>query len=398
MSAPTDRDQVPGVKCSRSARGGVIIDLFAGPGGWSEGLRSLGLHDFGIEFDAAACATRYAAGHATWQADLRTVDPLMFRPLGIEGLIASPPCQSFSAAGKRKGLEDERGELVWLPMAWVQVLMPEWVAMEQVPEVLPIWKQTARVIEEYGYRTWTGVLNTADYGVPQSRERAILLAHRRRSVAPPAPTHTEKPLGEGLFGGDLQRWITMAEGLGWGATERPSPTIPAGKTGDGRVYGSDGHGSAQTLIREREAGRWVQRERSGDRSEEGFDPHAIPCQTITSKARSWQVWPWERPATTVCGDPRLSPPGYRGKPTDYAQDGTYKGERSMDEAIRLSAEEALVLQSFRPDYPVQGSRTKQFQQIGNAIPPALATAIIATLVDPPSAPASDDFPSKAAGE
>lgn len=50
------------------------------------------------------------------------------------------------------------------------------------------------------------------------------------------------------------------------------------------------------------------------------------------------------------------------------------------DAIRLSVADALVLQSFRPDYPVQGTKSKQFEQIGNAIPPRLAAAILEALI------------------
>ncbi|MCY0963541.1 DNA cytosine methyltransferase, partial [Streptomyces sp. H27-H5] len=74
---------------------GQILDLFAGPGGWSEGLRALGLRDIGIEIDASSCATRAAAGHTTIRADVAAYPtaPLHGK---VTGLIASPPCQTFS--------------------------------------------------------------------------------------------------------------------------------------------------------------------------------------------------------------------------------------------------------------------------------------------------------------
>ena len=85
------------------------------------------------------------------------------------------------------------------------------------------------------------------------------------------------------------------------------------------------------------------------------------------------------PATAICGDPRVSPPGYRGRADDYAEDGSYVGERSMDNAVRVTLAEALVLQSFPPDYPVQGTKTKQFEQVGNAVPPLLAWHVLRAL-------------------
>ena len=77
-----------------------IVDLFAGPGGWSEGLSLLNFAELGIESDEVACQTRRAAGHSTVEADVASLDPGEFE---ADGLIASPPCQAFSAAGKRSG-------------------------------------------------------------------------------------------------------------------------------------------------------------------------------------------------------------------------------------------------------------------------------------------------------
>lgn len=108
-------------------------------------------------------------------------------------------------------------------------------------------------------------------------------------------------------------------------------------------------------------------------------PMDRPAPTFTGK--SGHQWCFFRPATTVCGDPRLSPPGYRGRPEDYDEDGEYQGKRSMDDAIKLTVSEALILQSFDPDYPVQGTRSKQFEQVGNAVPPLLAMRVLEAATD-----------------
>src|SRR5512134_2150164 len=80
------------------------IDLFAGAGGWDLGARELDLDPLGIECDDAACATREAAGLRTIRADVSELDPADFAP--CELLIASPPCQAWSVAGKQVGRED----------------------------------------------------------------------------------------------------------------------------------------------------------------------------------------------------------------------------------------------------------------------------------------------------
>ena len=100
----------------------MILDLFAGPGGWSEGLRSLGLRDIGLEWDRDACLTRRAAGHRTIRADVAAypTEPFVGK---VSGLIASPPCQAFSMAGKGDG----RAEIAHLHAA-VEACRDGWSA------------------------------------------------------------------------------------------------------------------------------------------------------------------------------------------------------------------------------------------------------------------------------
>lgn len=193
----------------------MILDLFAGPGGWDEGLRILGRSDVvGVEMDKATCETRVAAGHETVSADVRTLDPADY--YGWEGLIASPPCQTFSAAGLQHGLADLRGQLVYEVLRFAEGMRPAWIACEEVKEVLPIWRAFARELRGLGYYTWAGLLNAADFGIPQSRKRAFLLASRQ-PFNPPQPTHTKQSAGT-LFG-DYAPWITMAEALGLQAAD-----------------------------------------------------------------------------------------------------------------------------------------------------------------------------------
>lgn len=323
----------------------AVIDLFAGPGGWDIGARAAGIHTIGIEHDATACATRAAAQLATIRADL-----YHYPPQPCEGLIASPPCPAFSTAGKRAGhndiealqvllarptigstdrqqWSDPSSELIAQTARWAH-LASDWVAMEQVSPVLPVWQALAEGLRSAGWRSaWAGVLNSADYGVPQTRRRAILIAHRARVVGPPEPTHAEAPT-KTLFGSGLLPWVSMAEALGWG-------TIAEIAT------------------------------RGLDSAAKNRFSTCGPSGTLTCSARSWV---FTRPATTICCDPRVSPAGHRDRAG---------GERQYSEGtVRLEPWEAGVLQSFPPDYPWQGTRTAQFRQIGNAVPPLLAQRIL----------------------
>ena len=175
-----------------------MVDLFSGGGGgWCLAARALGLTSVGIEWDKPSCATRAASGLLTIRADVATYPPE--RLTGVRGVTGGPPCQSFSSAGKRKGMADPRGQLVHEPIRWVRAVGPRWVALEQVPEVLIYWRRVAGELRALGYSAWAGILNAADYGVPQIRKRAILLASLDREVQPPEPTHS-KTGHAGMFG------------------------------------------------------------------------------------------------------------------------------------------------------------------------------------------------------
>lgn len=420
----------------------MIVELFAGPGGWCEGLKIIGRSDvIGVEWDKAACQTARAAGHRRIRADVATLDPatLARRAGTVEGLIASPPCQAWSMAGKRAGeldranchrladrmaegddtttwtrWEDHRSPLVCQPVRWARDLQPDWIALEEVPAVASLWNHFARILDLWGYHVWTGDLCAADYGVPQTRTRRILLAHRTRSVGPPPPTHARHAHGGDLFGGETLPWVSMADALGWGFDTEPSATVSGGGGGGGGAEPFANHAYRQRL---------ADHVRTRGASESGGNEFPVdqPSWAVTSKARSWVVdrrtktggqwvvrpdetppvyvngnqpnagrrsadepaptvlfghrandvrWVYERPATTVAGDPRVAPPGHRDRAG---------GERQHTESIRVTVRDAAILQSFRADFPWHGTRTKQFEQIGNAVPPRLAALGIGEL-------------------
>lgn len=86
----------------------------------------------------------------------------------------------------------------------------------------------------------------------------------------------------------------------------------------------------------------------------------------------------ERPATTVQGDPRLGRPGHKDRDRGEAQFAM--------ESVRITVAEAATLQSFPPGYPFQGSQTKRFEQVGNAVPPRLAAHLLAMATGLPLPP------------
>ncbi|MCX4826336.1 DNA cytosine methyltransferase [Streptomyces sp. NBC_01142] len=340
-----------------------IVDLFGGPGGWDVAATQLGLSVTGIEHDHAACETRRAAGLDTVEGDVRAYSPSDF-PTATD-LIGSPPCQPYSIGGKGAGrraldtvlhfasqlaarkdiraglatLDDERTGLVLEPLRWVLEALDtgrpyRTVMLEQVPTVLPVWDSIAAILRCEGYTVVTGRLHAEEYGVPQTRARAVLVARRHDEddeAVLPAPTHRRYARSTDQDGGnpDLLPWVSMAQALGWGMTHRPALTVAVGTAAGGPDPSCvGGSGSRATLYGERDAGRWI------------ADTRLVDADSL---------------------------PAYRG------------GRKDM---IRVSVADAAALQTFPPTHPFQGTRTKQYEQVGNAMPPVFAEAVIRRAMAP----------------
>lgn len=243
-----------------------VVDTFAGVG-WAVALKSLGITEVGIELDAMTWRTRRRHGFRTLNADVARVDPRKYE--GTKGFIGSPPCQAWSTAGEQMGHEDPRGALVWEPLRWVSVIRPRWVALEQVVTVMPVWRLIADALRLMGYSAWTGVLDAADYGVPQNRRRAVVMASLDGPVAPPPPTHSQRP---SLF--DTLPWVTMADALelgpGWEYDSGQNSVL-----GDGRIerYVRSCDRPAGTLTT-KAASQWVLR-RDDERRKLSFEDACV---------------------------------------------------------------------------------------------------------------------------
>lgn len=234
-----------------------MIELFAGPGGLGHGAEHEGVHGVGIEWDANAVATRIAAGLATRHGDVRSYRPADFPDAKV--LAAGPPCQTFTVAGggagrevlgeildavKRMGareavdpatLGDDRTSLVLEPLRWILEAADtgqpyEAVVLEQVQQVQQVWDAYAEVLRAEGYEVATGVLRTEQYGLPQTRRRAVLVARRGAPVSLPEPTHRPYRRGQGRQDGDarLLPWVSMEEAL-----DRPEPFTVISNYGTG---------------------------------------------------------------------------------------------------------------------------------------------------------------------
>ncbi len=411
---------------------GQILDLFAGGGGWDEGLRVLGMRALGVEADRWACETARAAGHERLQADVAQLDPLDFA--GVWGLIASPPCQVYSAAGNGLGrvdrapvvacaeelaagidtraerlreCRDQRSLLTLEPLRYAVALRPRWIALEQVPAVLELWSLFAELLLAHGYHTAAGTLSAECYGVAQVRKRAFLIASLEGPVELPAATHRsyvprrkETPPDEET----LEPWVSMAEALGWLAAKRVGPECLPGTPSKRRAEGeiernrrrdqraACRHSRPLTVrTRPRTCKPSGGPRRGAERVAESFDPTAAPSPAITTPVNSCQgngvaarsrptpAWAGERPATTVSCDRRIHPPGHKQNASDPPC--RYEQRRGAN-AVRLTVEQAAILQGFPADYPWQGAKTRQFAQVGNAVPPPLAHRVLEQALAP----------------
>src|SRR5207248_4975187 len=185
----------------------AAIDLFAGCGGLTSGLRAAGFDVLAaIEKDGNAAET-YKANHPNvklFENDIRRVSPKrVLRALGLrEGetldLIAGcPPCQGFTRLTENSGRRDRRNGLVRQFLRFVRAIRPKVCMLENVPGLLKTRKgkryfnELRRGLEKAGYFVSYEVVELADYGVPQFRKRLVLLAAQSGVIPIPAPTNRD---------------------------------------------------------------------------------------------------------------------------------------------------------------------------------------------------------------
>ncbi len=190
----------------------TTIELFAGAGGLALGIEKAGFKTLGlIEFNKDACNT-LKVNRPHWNvicddiANISKLDLCEYFNLQkgeLDLLSGGAPCQSFSYAGKRLGLEDARGTLFYHYAVFLQKLQPKTFLFENVRGLLThdsgrTYKTILKVFAECGYHIQKKVLNAWDYGNAQKRERLITIGIRNDlshmvSIAFPSP-HEYKPV------------------------------------------------------------------------------------------------------------------------------------------------------------------------------------------------------------
>jgi len=190
---------------SGEARKLGVAEVFAGIGCVATGFQQSGAFDPIVLSDIDRCAqANFLANDRTGakyiRRDISDLGPshLLNAADGrqIVGLLGCPPCQGFSSAGPRNP-RDRRNRLLRHYFRLASALEPPFLVMENVPRVLEysLFRDLLAEVNER-YRIWKGVLNAALYGVPQTRQRAIVIAYRRDlGIEPSAPPPTH--LGSG---------------------------------------------------------------------------------------------------------------------------------------------------------------------------------------------------------
>jgi DNA (cytosine-5)-methyltransferase 1 len=179
-----------------------VFSIFSGAGGLDIGFRDLGFNITGhLEIEQDFCKTLELNKNFFNNAEVINKDICEFKPNKkntCDFIIGGPPCQTFSAAGRRaagvKGIEDSRGVLFQEYVRLLKTFKPKGFLFENVYGITgaqngKAWEQIKKEFLSAGYSLFFRILNTADYGVPQFRERMIIIGVREGSFKFPKPTH-----------------------------------------------------------------------------------------------------------------------------------------------------------------------------------------------------------------
>ena len=226
------------------------ISLFSGAGGMDIGVIRAGFNVLAcIEFDHYCCETlrtniqRERRKTIVHETDVRIADPhKMMRLMDLkEGeldlLFGGPPCQSFSQIGKQLALNDERGLLLFQMIRYAEALRPKVILIEQVKGLLSsknnegkkggVFDLLLSELERLGYVPKWKILNAADFGVAQNRQRVFIVATEKpNGFVFPAPTHGENGAGVSLF--KLKPYVSVGEALA--GLGKPSPKSEGGRS------------------------------------------------------------------------------------------------------------------------------------------------------------------------
>jgi DNA (cytosine-5)-methyltransferase 1 len=336
-----------------------VISLFSGAMGLDLGLNQAGLRvAVSQDIDRWCIETIRRNGHPAIEGDIRTMvaeDPsckFLLRSSGIRkkdvfAVVGGPPCQSFSTAGKRQGVEDARGQLYQEFINVVVALSPRFFIFENVKGLAsmptdPLDKDSKPVLQtiletfaSIGYKTIHGVLDAVHYGTPQFRERLVIIGSRDcEDVFLPIPTHFHRHQNP------LLRWKTIGDVLTGLKDAGPHANFsPAVK---------------RFLALVPEGGNWkslpkdLTKEAMGGAYDSGGGKVGFYRRLNSAEPSPTLVTSPIQKATMLCHPTELRP---------------------------MSVIEYARLQQFPDDWKFEGRLTDCYRQIGNAVPVPLGRAL-----------------------
>jgi len=329
-----------------------LLDLFAGAGGLSIGLQAAGFEPVGAVEIMEDAAKTYEAHHDV-EVDRRRLEEIPERELramrGKVSVVAGgPPCQPWSTGGLRRGDEDDRDGFTGLFRA-LEFIRPEAFIIENVAglergKTRSYFLGLLHVLEDVlGYGITAQTLNAADYGVPQQRQRLFIVGLRGARFEFPRATHGPN---------HSKPWSTAGDVLTDEPVGDPNPSIVTyAKNPDLRPSPYDGllfNGGGRPLNLNAPA-RTILASAGGNKT---------PFIDTLGVVPEYHATLWD----AKNGKPRKS---YKGA----IRVGLVPGAR------RITVAESATLQTFPERMKFEGRRSSQYTQVGNAVPPKLATAV-----------------------
>lgn len=359
----------------------TAIDLFCGAGGLSAGLEMAGFRVLaGVDLFRAAGETFEATHpHATFigkPIEDVTIDELLevtgLHPGELTILAGGPPCQAYSVYNHQRGMHDSRATLFREYLRIVEGLRPEWIVMENVMGIYSIAGGAAvsairDELNALGYDVQEKVLKAEEYGVPQERRRVVFIGNRVGApVRHPAPSH-----GDGLEPfTSIQEAIGDLAPLENGQDLGTVPYVAAPKGSFRRFVRGN-----RTIVNNHSAPKLgklnVERlahiQPGGSWRDIPFDllPAGMKRAKRSDHTKRYGRMTWDGLACTVLTKCDIHWGAYIHPEQDRA----------------ISVREAARLQSFPDWFEFAGSKTDQYIQVGNAVPPLLGRAIGSTIRD-----------------
>ena len=355
-----------------------VIDLFSGVGGLSYGFA----HDDNFEIVAANeilpnMAKAYSLNHPTakvYAEDIKDFNAqkiekdLNIKANEIDIIVGGPPCQAYSTIGKRL-IDDPRGKLFQEYYRVLKEFNPKLFLFENVKGLLSmqggeLLKTIILFFESLGYKVQYKLLNAADYGAPQVRERVVIIGSKLETgFQYPEPTHYNQEETSDLFNKKLKPYLTLEEAIS------DLPFIKSSE--ESFEYASEPQNDFQTIMRKNAPTKLMDHNSPNNNARlvkimellpDGGTPEDLPESlrpTSGFKNTYCRLW-WKRPATTITRN--LSTPS--------------SSRCIHPKAPRpLTTREGARIQCFPDTYQFYGSRGDRNLQIGNAVPTFLSNAL-----------------------